>query len=91
VDGEVLLSEGNDLFPKPLLLARGSAFASGGSEEVAFDLMAKLMNEDAKAAQSITELPGRFGRSKALDEEGSKGLVLSVGGVGRLQEPAGQR
>ncbi len=34
---------------------------------------------------------GGLGRWEALDEEGAEGLVLSMGGVGGLQEAAGER
>jgi hypothetical protein len=91
VDGEVLLPECDDLFPKPFLLARRSAFASGGDEEVSLELIAELMDEDAKTARCIAEPPGRFGGGDTLDEEGPEGLVLSVSGVGWLQEQASQR
>ena len=90
VDGEVLLPQGDDPIAEPLLLAWRPAFACVGEEEVALALLAELMDEDAKAARSIAEPPGRFGRGDTLDEEGAEGLVLPMVGVGWLQELAGQ-
>ena len=90
MDGEVLLAEGDDLLPQPFLLARRPALAGGG-EEVAVGLAAELVDEDAEASRRVAEASGGLGRWEALDEEGPQGLVLSMGGVGGLQEAAGQR
>ena len=90
VDGEVLLPQGDDLFPQPLLLAGRSALACGRDEEVAFGLIAELMDEDAKAPRGVAEASGRLGGGETVDEEGPEGFVLSMGGVGGLQEAAGQ-
>ena len=57
-------------------------------EEVAFGLIAKLMDEDAKAPGRVAEASGHFGRGETVDEEGPEGFVLPMGGVGGLQEPA---
>src|SRR6185312_4126048 len=91
VDGEILLPQRDDLFTKPLLLAWRSAFACGGEEKVPLVLLAKLMDKDTKAARSIAEPLGRFGRRDTLDEESAQRLVLSMVGVGWLQELTGQR
>ena len=91
MDGEVLLSQGDDLFPEPLVLARRSALASGGGEEVTLALIAEFMDEDTKAAGCVAESSGGFGGWDAVDEEGPEGFVLSMVGVGGLQEEASQR
>ncbi len=91
VDGEVLLAQGDDLLPQPFLLAGWSALAWGGDEEIAVGLTAELVDEDAEAPGRVAEASGHLGGWEAVDEEGSEGLVLSMGGVGRLQEAAGQR
>jgi hypothetical protein len=90
VDGKVLLPERDDLFPQSFLLAGWSALPRGRDEEVASGLVAELMDEDPKTPRCIPEPSGRFGRWNTVDEEGPQGLVLSVGGVGWLQEPASQ-
>jgi hypothetical protein len=90
VDGEVLLPQSDDVFAEPLLFALWSAKSSSRDEEVASGLIAELMDEDAKAAGCIAELACCFGGGETVDEEGPKGFILPVGGVGRLQEPARQ-
>ena len=65
--------------------------ASGGGEEVALELIAEFMDEDTKAARCVAESPGGFGRWEPVDEEGPEGFVLSMVGVGGLQEEASQR
>ncbi len=86
-----LLPQGDDLFPQPVLLARGSTDSCGLDEEVAFGLIAKLMHQDAKAAGRVTESTGHFGGGDTLHEDGSEGFVLPMRGVGWLQEAASQR
>ena len=90
MDGEVLFPEGDDLFPQSLLLARRSALACGRDEEVAFGLIAELMDEDPEAPGCVAEPSGGLGRGETVDEEGPQGFVLPMSGVGGLQEAAGQ-
>src|SRR5262249_55401541 len=89
VDGEVLLAEGEDLLPQPSLLARRPALVWSGDEEVAVGPVAEPVDEDAEAPRRVAEASGGLGRGEALDEEGAERLVLSMGGVGGLQEAAG--
>ena len=72
------------------LLAGRSALACGRDEEVALGLIAELMDEDAEAPRRVPEAGGGFGGWDAIDEEGPEGFVLPMGGVGGLQEPAGE-
>jgi len=88
VDGAVLLAEGDDPLPQPLLFAGGPSFADGRGEEVAVGLLAELMDEDSEASGRVSEAGGRLGRGGLLDEEGAEGLVLPMSGVGGLQEAA---
>ena len=46
------------------------------------------MNKDAKASLGIAETPGDFLGGKSIDEEGTQGFVLPMGGIGRFQEEA---
>ena len=62
-----------------------------GGEEVTIGPVTELVDEDAEAARRVAEASGRLGRREAVDEEGAEGFVLSMGGAGGLQEPAGQR
>ena len=79
-----------NLFPQPILLAGRSTDACDPDEEGTFGLIAKLMHQDAEAAGRVTESSGHFGGGETLDEEGSEGFVLPMGGVDGLQEAAGQ-
>ena len=62
MDGEVLLAQGDDLLPKPFLLAGWPALAWGGGEEIAVGLAAELMDEDAETPGRVAEASGRLGR-----------------------------
>lgn len=53
-------------------------------------ILAKLMTQNPEASRGIAEPPSGLGRRHPLDEIGPQRLVLSVGGVGRLQENAGE-
>ena len=53
-------------------------------------VLAELMDQDAKASFPVPESPGSLLAAQALDEIGAKGLVLSMGGVGGLEEEGGQ-
>ena len=72
-------------------LPGGRPWRAGGDEEIAVGLVAELVDEDAETSRRVAEASGRLGRWEAVDEEGPEGLVLSMGGVGGLQEAAGQR
>ena len=51
---------------------------------------AEVVDEDAEAARGVAEAACRLGPREPLDEVGPQRLVLPVGGVGRLGEPAGE-
>ncbi len=53
-------------------------------------LRTELMDEDAEASRCVTEPSGRLSRRQSVDKEGPQRLILSMGGVGGLQEAAGQ-
>jgi hypothetical protein len=48
------------------------------------------MAEHAEAAGRITEPPGNLDGGEPFDEIGAQGLVLAMGGVGGLEEHAGE-
>ncbi|MGZ3487800.1 MAG: cation-transporting P-type ATPase [Isosphaeraceae bacterium] len=79
-------------FQSPIILILLFAVAlSFFLREATVGLIAELMDEDPKTPRCVAEPSGRFGRWDTVDEEGPQSLVLSVGGVGWLQEPASQR
>ena len=63
---------------------------AGCEEEVASGILAELVDEDAEASRGVTEAASGLGAGEAIDEEGAEGLVLAVGGVGGLEEDAGE-
>ena len=48
------------------------------------------MNEDAEAPRRIAEAASGLVTGQSVDEVGSKGLVLAMGGVGGFKEDAGE-
>ena len=42
-----------------------------GREEIAFGVVAELVDEDAEAPGGVAEASGRLGRGKTLDKKGS--------------------
>jgi hypothetical protein len=48
------------------------------------------MDQDAITSFRVSETPGSLLVAKTLDEIGAKGLVLSLGGIGGLEEEGGQ-
>ena len=59
---------------------------AGGRKKV----LAELMDQDAEAPRGITEAAGGLITGQPLDEVGAEGFVLTMGGVGRLEEDAGE-
>ena len=55
VDGEVLLAQGDDVFPEGFGLGCGVRSLGRGQEEVAAGILAELMDEDAEAARGVAE------------------------------------
>ncbi len=49
-------------------------------------ILTELMDQDAKAARGVTETASHLDAGNAIDEERAKGLALTVGGVGRVEE-----
>ena len=47
------------------------------------------MTEHAKAPRRVAEAARHFGRGESVDEVGTQGLVLAMGGVGWLKKKAG--
>jgi len=52
-------------------------------------VLPELMDQDAKASFRVTESFSGLLVGQAIDEIGAQGLVLSMGGVGGLEEAGG--
>ena len=61
IDGEILLSQGDDEFAEGIGLGCGLGSLGRGQEEGAAGVLAELMDQDAKAAGGVTEAAGDFG------------------------------
>jgi hypothetical protein len=61
----------------------------GWKEEGAVGILAEVVDQDAKASLRVPESFGGLLVAQALDEIGAKGFVLSMGGVGGLEEEGG--
>jgi hypothetical protein len=86
VDGEVLLAQGDDAQTQGLLFRGAVGSLVRGKEEAAVGALAELAEQDTEAAVGVTEAFGDFRPGAALDDIGTQGLVLTLGGVGRFQE-----
>ena len=53
-------------------------------------VLTELMDQDAKASFGVSETPGGLPVGQTLDEVAAKGFVLSMAGVGGLEEEGGQ-
>jgi len=62
----------------------------GWKKEIAAWILAEVVDQDAKASIRVPESFGGLLVAQALDEIGAEGLVLSMGGVGGLEEEGGQ-
>src|SRR5262249_36902140 len=91
VDGEVLLAQGDDALTQGLLFGGDVGPLVGGEEEAAAGGLAELVDQDTEAAVGVAEAFGDFRAGAALDDVGTQGLVLALGGVGRFQEVLRQR
>src|SRR5262249_35494163 len=91
VDGEVLLAQGDDALTQGLLFGGDVGPLVGGEEEAAAGGLAELVDQDTEAAVGVAEAFGDFRAGAAVDDVGTQGLVLTLGGVGRLQEVLRQR
>jgi len=89
IDGEVLFTKGDDLLANWIGLRRRLRPLGRGQEERADRVVAESMDQDPEASWRVAKSLGGLGTGESLDEKGSQGLVLPVGGVGWFQEEAG--
>ena len=88
IDGEVLLSQGEDLLEARRIPLAGMGLPAIVDEESPLGILAEAVDEDAEATGTVAEAPGGVLRGQALDDEGAEGLVVAMGGVGGLEEAA---
>ena len=90
IDGKVLLTQRDDLIAEWIGFGCDLGTLGRGQEEVASGILAKLMNKNTEASWGVTEAASGLAAGQPLDEIGAKGLVLAVGGVGRLEKDVGE-
>jgi hypothetical protein len=90
VDGEVLLSQGDDAVTEGIAFGCGMRPLGRCEEEVASGTLAELVDEDAEAPRGVAEAASHLDAGETVDEEGAKGLVLAMGGVGGFEEDLGE-
>ena len=88
IDGEVLLAQGDDPIAEWLRLGRGLRSLGRGEEEVPPGVLTELVDKNTQAPWGVAEAARDLGTRESLHEEGTEGLVLAVGGVGRFEEDA---
>jgi hypothetical protein len=91
IDGEILLSQCNDLVPERVSFRRSLRPLLRGKEEGAIWMLAELMSEDTEASRRISEAAGDFGRREILDEVGPEGFILAVSGIRGFEKQVGHR
>ena len=88
IDGEVLLAHPQDQFADSVFLGLGMGAVLEFAEEVGLGA-AEMMTQDAKRAWGVAKAAGDVRRGKTIDEVGTEGLVLALGGGGGFEEEAG--
>jgi hypothetical protein len=90
VDREVRLAQFDDPIAEGIGLGGGLRSLGRGDEEGTFRIPAEVVDEDPEAGRGVAEAACRLDPREPLDEVGPQRLVLAVGGVGRLGEPAAE-
>jgi hypothetical protein len=88
IDGEILLSQRDDLVPDTVGFRRSLRPLLRREEEEAIWILAELVGKDAEASRGIPEAAGDFDRREILDEEGPEGFVLAVSSIGGFEKEA---
>jgi hypothetical protein len=91
IDGEILLSQCDDLVPETVRFRRSLRSLLRGKEEGAIWMLAEPMGEDTKASRRIPEAVSHFSRREILDEVGPEGFILAVSSIPGFEKEAGHR
>jgi hypothetical protein len=89
IDGEILLSQRDDLVPNAIGFRRSLRPLLRGKEEGAIWILAELVSEDPEASRRIPEAACGFDRREIIDEVGPEGFVLAVSGISGFEKEAG--
>ena len=91
MDGEILFPQRDDLLVQPSPLAGRFLRSRWGREKLTSRIVAELMDEDTERSGRVAETGGCLGGWNTVDEESSQRLVLTMSGIGGLEEPSGER
>jgi hypothetical protein len=89
IDGQILLSQCDDLVPNTVGFRRSLRPLLRGEEEGTIGMLTELMGQDTKASRGIPEALGDFGRRKILDEVGPEGFILAVSRIPGFEKEVG--
>jgi hypothetical protein len=91
IDGEILLSQRDNLVPETVGFRRGLRSLLRGKKEGAIWILAELVGQDAEASRGIPEAASDFDRREIIDEVSPEGFVLTMSGIGGFEKEAGHR
>jgi hypothetical protein len=89
INGEILLSQRDNLVPEKVGLRRGLRPLLRGKEEGAIWILTELVSQDAEASRGIPEAAGDLDRRQILNEVGPEGFVLAVSSIRGSEKEAG--
>ena len=89
MDGEILFTGLNDPLAQWIGFGSLSGAFGGGNEESPVRILAEVMDQNAKTACGVAEAMGRFFGGQMINKESTKRLVLTMGGIGRLEKDLG--
>jgi hypothetical protein len=89
IDGEILFSQRDNLFPETVGFRRGLRPLLRGKEEGAIWILAELVGQDAEASWGIPEAASDFDRREIIDEVSPEGFVLTMSGIRGFEKKAG--
>jgi len=89
IDGEILLSQRDDLVPETVGLRRDLRPLLRGKEKGAIWILAELMGENTEASRGIPEAAGDFDRRQMINKISPEGFVLAVSGIRGFEKEAG--
>ena len=90
INGQILLAQGDHFLAHRVPLGYGLRTFTRREEKLPMRILTKLMAQDPKTARGVAEVSCGLGRGKTLNEVGPQGLILAMGGIGRIQEHAGE-
>jgi hypothetical protein len=88
IDGEILLSQRDDLLSDTARFRRSLRSLLRGKKEGASWMLAELMGKDTEAPRGIPEAVGDLSRREILDEVGPEGFILAVSGIRGFEKEA---